>query len=114
MVKNIVRLEGLFVFLAALYFYFLSNGNWLLFVILFLIPDLSMTGYLKDKKLGATIYNFVHNYILATLLIFVGILFQDILLYLGVILIAHVGIDRFFGFGLKYPTNFKDTHIHKL
>ncbi|MBI2443419.1 MAG: DUF4260 family protein [Candidatus Levybacteria bacterium] len=33
---------------------------------------------------------------------------------LFVILLAHVGMDRFLGFGLKYPTHFKQTHLQKL
>jgi hypothetical protein len=33
---------------------------------------------------------------------------------LGVILASHIGLDRFLGFGLKYPSGFKDTHIQKL
>jgi hypothetical protein len=25
--------------------------------------------------------------------------------------IAHIGMDRMLGFGLKYPTRFSDTHL---
>jgi Domain of unknown function (DUF4260) len=27
---------------------------------------------------------------------------------------AHIGFDRLLGFGLKYPTHFKDTHLQHL
>jgi hypothetical protein len=29
----------------------------------------------------------------------------------GLIWLAHLGLDRMLGFGLKYPTFFKDTHL---
>ncbi|HYM69330.1 MAG TPA: DUF4260 family protein [bacterium] len=32
----------------------------------------------------------------------------------ALILTAHIGIDRLLGFGLKYPTGFKDTHLQRL
>jgi hypothetical protein len=83
--------------------------------LLWLVTDISMVGYLKDKKAGAISYNLVHNYILGLLVTFLG-LWQNnnFVVSLGVILISHVGLDRFLGFGLKYPSNFKDSHIQKL
>jgi len=115
MVGKIIRIEGLIVFLGALYFYRVLNASWLLFVILLLAPDLSMVGYLKDKQTGALTYNLVHNFALAALLIGIGLFTSNKLLTsLGVILIAHIGADRFLGFGLKYATDFKDTHIQRL
>lgn len=115
MVKNILRAEGLAVFAASLYFYNQLSGNWLLFILLILVSDFSMIGYLKDTKLGSITYNLGHNYILALLIIFAGIFTNNnFLTSLGLILSAHVGADRLLGFGLKYPTNFKDTHIQKV
>ncbi|TME29762.1 MAG: DUF4260 family protein, partial [Chloroflexi bacterium] len=32
----------------------------------------------------------------------------------GAILIAHIGIDRASGFGLKYATSFQDTHLGRI
>jgi hypothetical protein len=74
-----------------------------------------MLGYLKSKKLGTITYNLVHNYLLAIILIAIGVLWENVLLIsLGLILSAHVGIDRLIGYGLKYPTHFKGTHLQKL
>lgn len=115
MIRNIIRLEGLAVFIAAIYLFYLTKGTFLLFFILFLTPDISLLGYLKDKKVGALTYNFVHNYLVALILIAGGIFsHNNILLHFGIILLAHVAIDRFFGFGLKYTEDFKATHIQKL
>jgi hypothetical protein len=27
---------------------------------------------------------------------------------------AHIGMDRLLGYGLKYPTDFKDTHLQRV
>ena len=32
----------------------------------------------------------------------------------GAILVAHTGIDRLLGYGLKYPTSFQDTHLGRI
>ena len=32
----------------------------------------------------------------------------------GLIWLAHIGMDRTLGYGLKYPTAFKDTHLHRV
>lgn len=75
-----------------------------------------MIGYIKNKKIGAFIYNFVHNYVLALLCIFLGyiLLKNTIVTLIGIILFAHVSIDRFLGYGLKYSTSFKETHLQKI
>lgn len=115
MVKNIVKLEGLAIFLAAIYFFYITEGAWLWFFVLFLVPDISMVGYLKDKRIGAILYNIVHNFFTAFLMIAFGLILKNLVLqHLGIILLAHVGFDRFFGYGLKYKDNFKSTHIQKL
>lgn len=115
MVKIIQRLEGLAVFLVCLYLYFLLDASWLLFFTLWLLPDISMIGYLKNNHIGALLYNFAHNYVLALLVIFLGLWQGDnFIISIGVILVSHIGLDRFLGFGLKYDSDFKDTHIQRL
>lgn len=115
MVRNIAKLEGLAVLVASLFLYSILEGNWIMFGILLLTPDISMLGYLHNKITGSITYNLVHNYIFAFVLCGIGVFSEQLLLtQIGVILFAHVGIDRFFGFGLKYPENFKSTHIQKL
>ena len=32
----------------------------------------------------------------------------------GAILVAHSGMDRMAGYGLKLPTSFKDTHMGRI
>src|SRR6266550_9629455 len=107
MVKKILHGEGIAFFLLALFFYNQLHGNWLVFILLLFTPDISMIGYLKNKKLGAILYNFIHNYVLALLIVVIGalVLKNIFVVQVGIILFAHVGLDRLLGYGLKYPTN---------
>jgi hypothetical protein len=63
-VRSWLRLEGLAAFGAGLVLFGLSGGNWLFFVPLLLLPDLSMLGYLAGPRVGAAMYNLVHNWAL--------------------------------------------------
>ena len=116
MVRTILRLEGVALFVASAWFYFFRlDAPWWLFVALLFAPDASMLGYLKDVRWGAAVYNVVHNDLLALALIGGGILLGSaITIALGVILFAHLGIDRTAGYGLKYPTRFQDTHLQRV
>ncbi len=116
MVKKLLHLEGLIFLLTALYFYHLLEGNWILFFALLFTPDISMIGYLKDKRLGAITYNIGHNYVLALIVIGLGFLplQNSLITQIGIILFAHVALDRLLGYGLKYPSGFKDTHLQKI
>jgi hypothetical protein len=37
-----------------------------------------------------------------------------LVLAIGIIWLGHVGFDRFAGYGLKYDTSFKNTHLGTL
>jgi hypothetical protein len=74
-----------------------------------------MLGYLFNNKVGALIYNAFHTYIITTIVIFCGlILTNPTVLAIGLIWTAHIGMDRMIGYGLKYPTAFKDTHLNRV
>jgi hypothetical protein len=112
-VRRWLRLEGLAALAAAVLVYSRGGLSWLLFVILFLAPDLSFFGYISGPRVGATIYNIFHSYILPVAL---GTVMWVAGRSLAIPLIwaAHIGFDRFLGYGLKYPTGFGDTHLNKL
>jgi hypothetical protein len=83
-----------------------------MFAGLLLTPDLSMLPYLLNARVGSISYNIVHSYLLPLGLATVVIAANRV----GILLIlfiwtAHIGMDRFLGYGLKYPTAFGDTHI---
>ncbi len=74
-----------------------------------------MLAYGINNHVGANIYNLFHTYIISILIVIIGAYFKiDIVIMIGLIWIAHIGMDRMFGYGLKYETDFKDTHIQRL
>jgi uncharacterized protein DUF4260 len=88
------------------------GASWILFVVLLLLPDLAMLGYLRGVRLGTICYNLVHTLIGPFLLIAYAFLGKSFwLLPYGLIWTSHIGLDRLLGFGLKYPTRFNDTHL---
>lgn len=108
----LLRVEGAVVLAASLLLYGMRGGNWWLFALLLLAPDLSALGYLAGSQIGARCYNFVHTYLLPALLAGYGLLGGNSLAFLlALIWFAHIGMDRVLGFGLKYTTEFKDTHL---
>lgn len=119
--RLLLRLEGALVLLAGLAAWSHEGGSWPWFVGLFLVPDLSMLGYLHSPRIGAALYNAGHSYVLpgvlAALAITLGVhallppakvvaLTQAAILW-----VAHIGFDRLMGYGLKYETRFVDTHL---
>lgn len=113
--KKILHLEGLTVFGLSLYLYWLNDFSWLLFFLLILAPDFSMVGYLFNPSFGAKLYNIFHTYVISLLIIFFSLIFSNsTLLAVGIIWTAHIGMDRMVGYGLKYPTHFKDNHLNRL
>ena len=111
----LLRAEGGIVFGASLLLYGEVGASWALFVVLVLAPDLSMLGYLLGVRLGTALYNLVHALVAPLLLIALSIFYKQLwLLPYGLIWTAHIGVDRLLGFGLKYPTRFRDTHFERL
>jgi len=61
---------------------------------------------------GAALYNFAHTLVTPAILLAIAFLAARPQLFPFVLIwTAHIGIDRLLGFGLKYPTHFKDTHL---
>ena len=111
----ILRGEAVALFVAGVLAYLQLNGNPLWLLPLLLAPDLSMIGYLGGPRLGAITYNLAHNLVTALGLLAIG-WFAALapLALLGTILVAHVGMDRTLGYGLKLPTDFRDTHLGRI
>ncbi|AST96280.1 Uncharacterised protein [Niallia circulans] len=114
-VSQIVRVENGVAFALCFYIYIqLGFPIWLFFVLL-LVPDITMIGYALNEKIGATVYNIGHSFTLPLLLTLFSFYFSnDNLLLISIIWIAHIFMDRLFGFGLKYQESFKNTHIQRL
>ena len=108
----ILRLEGLAVFMLALILYWQYDYSWLLFWATILLPDIALLAYLINKNIGAFAYNITHAKLLPALLAVIGVSgHMPFLLALSLIWFVHIGVDRMFGFGLKYSRGFKFTHL---
>lgn len=80
-----------------------------------LIPDIFMLGYAHSNRLGALIYNIGHSYALpAPTALYGWRSSHTLVLAVGLIWFAHIGMDRAAGFGLKYDEDFKFTHLGSL
>lgn len=114
-VRAWLRLEGLAAFVAGLALYGSLGGNWLLVIPLLLLPDASAAGYLANPRVGAAVYNVFHNWAPGIVVLGLGFaLALPTVQLVGAILIAHVGMDRAAGYGLKLPTAFGDTHLGRI
>ena len=110
-----LRIEGAAALVAGVALFLANGGPWLLLLPLLLFPDVSMVGYLRGPRLGAALYNLVHNWGLGLALLGAWVVTGSaIVLLAGSILVAHVGMDRAAGYGLKLPTSFRDTHLGRI
>ncbi len=113
--RLLLSLEGLAVLAAAVALYAMQGFNGWVFALLLLVPDVVMVAYLTSPQVGALVYNLVHFYGWPVLLAVLSLAFGwAIGLQLALIWLAHIGMDRLFGYGYKYPTEFKDTHLGRV
>ena len=114
-VKILLRLEGLTLFAGMTLLYAVWGGSWWIYAILFLAPDLSFAAYLADPRSGAIVYNAAHSYMAPVTLMTAGFaLAQPLILSVAMIWMAHIGIDRALGYGLKYSAGFGFTHLGRI
>ncbi len=108
----IQRLEGGALFAASTFLYFHNSFSWRVFIIVWFALDLSMIGYIANKKLGVVLCNIGHSLAIPILLI-IPYVFTANPVVLGFICIwfAYIGIDRALGYGLKLPSGFQHTHL---
>lgn len=110
--KTVITIEEVAMFSLAVLGFSQLSFAWWVFLVLLLAPDLSMLGYLISTKIGAITYNIIHHKALAIAMYITGCLIASSGLQLiGIILFAHSCMDRAFGYGLKYFTGFKHTHL---
>ena len=113
--KAILKLEELFMFVLGLYLFSLLDFQWWWFLILILLPDIGMVGYVLNNKAGALMYNIFHHKGLAIAIYLTGIYLSVPLLQLiGIIVFSHASMDRMIGYGLKFEKGFKYTHLGEI
>ncbi|MCY7416942.1 MAG: DUF4260 domain-containing protein, partial [Chloroflexi bacterium] len=100
-----LRLEGLAALMAGAAIYSRLGGDWIWLLPALLAVDISMVGYFRGPATGAFGYNLFHNWATALAVLGAGLVANEPLIAMvGAILVAHVGMDRFAGYGLKLPT----------
>ena len=119
----LLRLEGAGLLALSLFFYWHLQGNWVALILLLLVPDVGMLGYLRGPRLGAATYNLTHmaTYnlthieVLPAALAFIAFTMgYEVLMWPALVWLAHIGMDRSLGYGLKLPTAFQDTHLGRI
>ena len=110
-----LRAEGLAVGIAALLSFEHLDGSWMLFALLILSPDVLMLGYLRGQRQGALLYNMGHSYLGPIIVGGAAFWLESVTIaHLALIWITHIGLDRALGYGLKYRSGFKDTHLGRV
>jgi hypothetical protein len=113
--RTLLRLEGLTLFVGMTLLYAIWDGSWWVYAILFLAPDISFAAYLAGPRPGAIIYNAAHSYMAPVALMTTGFATSSpLVLSLAMIWLAHIGIDRALGYGLKYSRGFGFTHLGRI
>jgi len=113
--RLLLHAEGAAVAAAAIAVYFDAGYVWWVLLVLALAPDLSAIGYIGGPRLGARCYDAAHTYCGPVVLAAIGVLADaDAAIQVSLIWIAHIGVDRMLGYGLKYMSGFKDTHLQRV
>lgn len=113
-VLTLLRLEGAAAFAAGIAGYFTLSDDWLTLALFALTPDLAMLGYAFGPKVGGRLYNLAHTYLGPALLAAISIWTNTALLPIACIWLAHIGIDRALGYGLKSEAAFGVTHLGRI
>ncbi|MDH5796999.1 MAG: DUF4260 domain-containing protein [Paracoccaceae bacterium] len=118
-VRFMLQVEGAVIAAAALWLALEMQPPLWMWIVVLIAPDLSFAGYLFGPRVGAVAYNLSHTLIWPILLGLQGFVqLADASEFTSVILITisalwalHIGVDRMLGYGLKYPSAFKHTHL---
>ena len=114
-VRTLLRLEGLTLFAGMTLLYAVWGGSWWVYALVFFVPDVSFAAYLAGPRVGAIIYNAAHSYMAPMALMTTGFgMNSPLTLSIAMIWLAHIGIDRALGYGLKYSAGFGFTHLGRI
>jgi hypothetical protein len=110
-----LRIEGAALVAGSLIAYSTTDRAWWLVPLTVLLPDLTMAGYLRGARFGCYLYNLGHSTPLPAAIVAIA-WWQDksLVVALGLVWLAHIGLDRLLGYGLKYDDHFQHTHLGRL
>ncbi len=109
------RAENAAIAVVAVALFVESGFDWWWLIVLFLVFDLSFLGYLAGPAIGAWVYNLAHSYIGPGLLGLISVV-GDLrwAAFVALLWAFHIGVDRTFGYGLKYEDSFSHTHLGEI
>ena len=105
MPRVLLRLEGGVLAAAALFVYLHLDYSVLALIALLVSVDLSLLGFLAGPRVGTLTYNLAHTTAFPLVLGAIGVLADGgVAVQVALAWLAHIGIDRALGLGLKYPS----------
>jgi hypothetical protein len=88
---------------------------WWWLLVVFLLWDLSMVGYLASPRIGAIGYNVGHSYLgPAVLLALTWVSDARWPAFVALTWAFHIAVDRLLGYGLKFTDRFSHTHLGEI
>jgi hypothetical protein len=97
-----MRLVGGAALVCAGFLYFRLGGGWGMAAVLLLAPDLAFIAFAMGVGPGVMAYNAVHRPMVPLVLLVAGFAAGlPILVLLSLIWVAHIGMDRAAGYGLR-------------
>ncbi len=110
--KNLIKLEEAAQLAGSVAALAWLGAPWWAYLLMAIGPDVGMVGYLAGPRTGAITYNLFHHKGLALAVAAVALFTSPApWLIAAAVLYGHASLDRLFGFGLKYPDQFKHTHL---
>jgi len=105
-------LEDFVLLAGALIAFGIIGQPWWLVPAAILVPDIAAGGYAAGTRPGAHLYNLAHATPLPAVMLGTGYWQADrLLMALALTWLAHIGLDRLLGMGLKYNDRFTHTHF---
>ena len=80
-----------------------------------LAPDLVALGYLAGPRVGAVLYDLGHATPAPLALLLAGVAWEVTpAVLVATVWLAHLGMDRAIGYGLKYPGGDGSSHLQRV
>ena len=113
LMQRIVSTEYLIAAILVALFYIVVGGfAWYWLPLLFLLFDVSALGYMVNNKIGALCYNIGHSLIGPALLTGIYVITDSrTALFIALLWLFHIFVDRALGYGLKHTSGFYHTHL---
>ena len=112
LLKRIISTEYILAAVLLALLFHVTGFDWWWLFILFPIVDISAFGYLQNNRAGALTYNIGHSFvgpaIFIAIYIFSG---PEWSLFIGMVWLFHILVDRALGYGLKHSEGFHHTHM---